>query len=106
MNEAQFEALLHEGLAPPERSADRAFTRKVERAAAEADLYRSWRRALLRQFVSEGLAMAAIGASLATLSHIPGVRSAIDQAPGLIWPVLLLVFLLWLLLRGRSRLLA
>jgi hypothetical protein len=106
MNEAQFETLLHDGLAPPERRADRVFTVKVERAVAEAELYRSWRRALLRQFVSEGLAMAAIGASLATLSQIPGVRSAIDQAPGLIWPLLLMLFLLWLLMRGRGRLLA
>jgi hypothetical protein len=105
MNEAQFETLLHEGLAPPERGADRAFTLKVERAVAEADLYRLWRGALLRQFASEGLAMAAIAASLATLAHIPGVRSAIDQAPGLIWPLLLMLFLLWLLVRGRGRLL-
>ena len=106
MNEAQFQTLLSEGLAPPERRADRAFTLKVERAVAEAELYRGWRRALLRQFVSEGLAMAAIGASLAMLSQIPGVRSAIGQAPGLIWPLLLMLFLLWLLMRGRGRLLA
>ena len=106
MNDADFERLLHEGLAPPERRADRAFTIKVERAVAEADLYRGWRRAILRQFVSEGLAMAAIGASLATLSQIPGVRSAIGEAPGLVWPLLLMLFLLWLLMRGRGRLLA
>jgi hypothetical protein len=106
MNEADFESLLHERLAPPERRADRAFTLKVERAVAEADIYRSWRAALLRQFVSEGLAMAAIAASLATLSRIPRVREAMDQAPALIWPVLLALFLLWLLVRGRGRLLA
>ena len=106
MNEADFERLLHERLAPPERHADRAFTRKVERAVAEADLYRGWRAALLRQFVSEALAMGAIGASLVTLSRIPGVRDALGQAPGLIWPILLAVFLFWLLMRGRNRLLA
>ena len=50
--------------------------------------------------------MAAIGASLAMLSQIPGVRSAIGQAPGLIWPLILMLFLLWLLMRGRGRLLA
>jgi len=106
MNEAEFERLLHERLAPPERRADRAFTLKVERAVAEADLYRSWRVALLRQFVSEGLAMGAVAASLFTLSRIPQVREAVDQAPGLVWPVLLALFLLWLLMRGRGRLLA
>jgi hypothetical protein len=104
MNDAEFERLLHERLAPPERPADRAFTLKVERAVAEADLYRSWRAALLRQFVSEALAVGAIGASLLTLSRIPGVRETLDQAPGLIWPLLLSLFLLWMLMRGRNRL--
>ena len=106
MNDAEFENLLREGLAPPERRADRAFTLKVERAVAEADLYRAWRAGLRRQFVSEALAMGAIGASLVTLSRIPELRQAIDQAPGLIWPVLLGLFSIWLLVRGRSRLLA
>lgn len=106
MNEAEFERLLGEKLAPPERVADRAFALKVERAVAEADLYRSWRNALVRQFVSEGLSVAAVGASLVTLSRMPQLRDKLDHAPGLIWPVLLAFFLLWLLMRSRGRLTA
>lgn len=106
MDDAHFDALLREELAPPERPADRSFVLRVERAVAEAERYRRWRAALLRQFASEGLAVASVGVSLALIGRAPPVREALDQASWVLWPALLSLFLFWLLLRGRGGALA
>ncbi|HEY0414593.1 MAG TPA: hypothetical protein VGD66_15780 [Allosphingosinicella sp.] len=102
MDDADFDALLREALAPPGRPADRGFVLGVERAVAEAERYRRWRSALVRQFVTEGLAVGAIAGSLAFIAQVPEVRGALDQAPGLMWSALLSLFLFWLLVRGRG----
>src|SRR3954447_14932149 len=106
MDDADFDALLRHALAPPERPGDRHFVARVERSVIEADRYRRSRRALLRQFVSEGLALAAVCGAAIFVGQVPAVREALDQAPGLICPAFLALFLFWLLVRGRGSALA
>jgi hypothetical protein len=97
-----FDQLLREALAPPERTADRVFVVRVERAVAEAERFRRWRAALLRQLAVEALALAAAAASLAFIAQAPAVRAALDKAPGLGWSGLLALLLFWILVRGRG----
>jgi hypothetical protein len=102
IDDPAFDQLLGEALAPPERPADRGFVVSVERAVAESERYRRWRRALLRQLVSETLALAAVAASLAFIAQVPAVRDTLEKAPGLAWSALLALLLFWMLLRGRG----
>ena len=106
MDEASFDALLKKELAPIEGPADRAFVARVDHAVAEAELYRRARRRIVGQLATEGLAVGAVAASLAFVARIPEIRDALTRTPELGWPALLLLFLFWLLLRGRPRVLA
>lgn len=101
-NEAGFEALLKRELAPSEAPAESAFVARVDRAVAEADLYRRARRQILRQLGSEGLAVGAVGASLAFVTRVPDVREALTQAPELLSIAGLLLLLFWLLVHPKS----
>jgi hypothetical protein len=103
MDEAGFEALLKRELAPSEAPAESAFVARVDRAVAEADLYRRARRRILRQLASEGLAVAAIGASLAFIARVPDVREALTQTPELLSVAGLLLLLFWLLVHPGQR---
>jgi hypothetical protein len=103
MDEAGFEALLKRELAPSDAPAESAFVARVDRAVAEADLYRRTRRRILRQLGSEGLAVAAVGASLAFIARVPEVREALTQAPGLLSVAGLLLLLFWLLVHPSGR---
>lgn len=98
--------LLSEALAPPERPADRGFVRRVERGVAEAERYRRRRAGLLRQLGSEALALGAVAASLAFVVQAPQIREALERAPELGWLTLPILFLIWVLLRGRGGALA
>jgi hypothetical protein len=102
MDDAALDRLLREALAPPERASDRAFVVRVERAVAEAERYRRWRAALLRQLGGEAMALAAVAGSLLVIAQAPAVRDALDSAPGLAWSALLALLLFWMLLRGRG----
>ncbi|MEA3062496.1 MAG: hypothetical protein QOJ94_2277 [Sphingomonadales bacterium] len=103
MDEAGFESLLKRELAPSEAPAESAFVARVDRAVVEADLYRRARRRILTQLGSEGLAVAAVGASLAFVARVPDVREALTQAPGLLSIAGLLLLLFWLLLHPAGR---
>ena len=101
------DALLANALALEERAPDPAFVARIDAAVAESERYRRWRRNLWRQFGSEMLAVGAIAGSVAVIARAPGVRDTLSEAPTLIWPAALGLFLLWMLLmRGRSGLLA
>lgn len=102
MDDPALDRLLREALAPPERAADRGFVVRVERAVAEAERYRRWRAALVRQLAGEALALAAVAGSLIFIAQAPAVRDALDKAPGLGWSALLALFLFWMLVRGRG----
>lgn len=106
MDDAELDALLQAALTPPERPADRHFVVRVDRAVAEAERYRLWRARLRRQLATEGLALGAVAASLAFVAQVPEVGALLDRAPGLAWPALLALLLFWMLVRGRSNLLA
>jgi hypothetical protein len=101
MNEAEFDALLRDGLAPPVAPPDRAFVAKVDMAVAEAEHRRFWRARLVPQLATEGAALAAVVASLALVARAPAVRATLAQAPGLAWPMLLSLLLFWILIRGH-----
>jgi hypothetical protein len=97
------DALLAGALAPAERSPDRRFVARVDRAIAEVERYRSARARLLRRLASEALAIGALAASLAVLARAPAVRQALVEAPSLAWPLLLSVLVLWVIVsRGRD----
>jgi hypothetical protein len=106
MDDPELDKLLRSALAPPEGPADRGFVVRVDRALTEAERYRRSRAALRRQLVTEALALGAVGGSLAFLAQIGEVREALDQAPGLAWSILLAMFLVWMLVRGRGGALA
>ena len=106
MDDLEFDKLLGEALAPPERPADRGFVLRVERVVAEEERYCKWRRELVRQLVTEALALAAVSGSFAFIARVPAVEAALSATPGLIWAALLLLLLVWALLRGRGRVLA
>ncbi len=106
MDDAELDALLRAALAPPERPADRLFVVRVDRAVAEAERFRLWRARLRRQLATEGLTLGAVAASLAFVAQVPEVGDLLDRAPGLAWPALLALLLFWMLVRGRSDLLA
>jgi hypothetical protein len=106
MDDSDLDRLLSEALAPPERPADRGFVMRVDRVLVEAERYRRWRAGLVRQLVTEALALAAVAGSLVFVSQVPAVSAALAATPGLVWPAVLALFLVWLLVRGRSGLLA
>jgi hypothetical protein len=106
MDDLEFDALLREALAPPERPADARFVRRVDLAVAEAERYRLWRARMLRQLTSEALAVAALAGSLACVAQVPELRAALAQTPELAWPALLLLLLFWLMIRTRPHALA
>ena len=106
MDDAELDTLLQAALAPPDRPADRGFVVRIDRAVAEAERYRRWRSRLRRQLATEGLALGAVAASLAFVAQAPEVGALLDRAPDLAWPALLGLLLLWMLMRGRSDLLA
>ncbi|HEX8241731.1 MAG TPA: hypothetical protein VF574_18495 [Allosphingosinicella sp.] len=106
MDDEEFDTLLGEALAPPERPADRGFVLRVERSVAEEERYRKWRKALIRQLATEAAALAALGGSFAFIARIPAVAAALTDAPGLIWAALVLLLLIWALMRGRANVLA
>ncbi|HEY5722921.1 MAG TPA: hypothetical protein VIT45_11425 [Allosphingosinicella sp.] len=99
-----FDIFLAEALAPPEGSADRAFVARVDRAVLADELYRRQRKALWRRFGGETLAIAAVGASLATIASIPDLGELLGEASPLALPALLALPLLlfWILVaKGR-----
>jgi hypothetical protein len=100
MTEAELDALLRDGLAPPAGPPDRAFVAKVDRAIAEAEHRRFWRARILTQMATEGAALAAVAGSLAFITRAPALKAVLAQAPGLAWAVLLSLLLFWLLIRG------
>ncbi|HEU0099259.1 MAG TPA: hypothetical protein VFQ67_10840 [Allosphingosinicella sp.] len=102
-DDPELDRLLGAALAPPERPADRGFVLRVERGVAEADRYRRWRSGLVRQLVSEALAVGAGAASLGFIAQVPAVREVLDTAPGLAWTGLVALLLLWMLVRGRGQ---
>jgi hypothetical protein len=104
LDDRAFDALLAGALAPPEGPADRAFVARVDLAVAEAERYRVVRAAMRRQLVSEALAVAAVGGSLATVAQVPGIRAALADAPSLAWPAVLALLLFWMFVRGRGAL--
>lgn len=106
MDDTALDLLLREVLAPPERPADRGFVVRVDQAVAEAERYRRWRAGLVRQLVTEALALAAVAGSLVFVSQVPEVSEALAATPGLIWPAVLALFLVWMLVRGRRGALA
>ena len=106
MDDPELDLLLREALAPPERPADRGFVIRVDQAVAEAERYRRWQAGLVRQLVTEALALAAVAASLVVISQVPEVTSALAATPGLIWPALVALLLFGLLVRGRGGALA
>ena len=106
MDDAELDLLLREALAPPERPADRGFVMQVDWVVAEAERFRRWRAGLVRQLVTEALALAAVAGSLVFVSQVPQVSDALAAMPGLVWPAVLALFLVWLLVRGRSGALA
>ena len=106
MDDGRLDALLIEMLAPPEGQADAGFVSRVDKAVAEAELYSGWKRTLRNQLVTEALAILAIGGSLAFLAQAPAIRIALAGAPWLLSPAILSLFLLWMLVRSRPRLLA
>jgi hypothetical protein len=97
MNEAEFDALLAETLAPPQRPVDAAFVARVDRAVLESERYRRWRANLWRQLAGELLALGALAASLVAIGQVPDVRTALAEAPTAAWPALLSLIMLWLL---------
>lgn len=106
MDDVELDALLKRELAPPAGLAEPAFVARVDRAVAEAERYRQWRSRILRQLMTELAAAAAIGGSFAFVAQAPEVRDTLARAPGLAWPALLLLLLLWTLMRGRPGALA
>jgi hypothetical protein len=106
MDDPRLDALLGEMLAPPSGLPDLAFVARVDRAVTEAERYRRWQAAFRRQLVTEALTLAALAGSLAFLARAPAVAEALAAAPGLFWPALVSLLLLWALIRGRPRLLA
>jgi sigma-70-like protein len=102
MDDAELDTLLRAALAPPKGPADRGFVVKVERAVAEAEMYRRWRAGLRRQLATEALALGAVGASFAFVAQVAEVHDALAKAPELIWPALLALLLFWMLVRGRG----
>jgi hypothetical protein len=102
MDDEEFDSLLGEALAPPDRPADRGFVLRVERSVAEEERYRRWRRALLRQLATEAMALAALGCSFAFIAQIPAIAIALNAAPGLVWAALVFLLLVWALMRGRA----
>ena len=106
MDDAELDALLQAALAPPERPADRGFVVRVDRAVVEAERYRRTRARLRRQLATEALALGAVAASLVLVAQVPQVGALLDQAPGLAWTGLLALLLFWMLVRGRSDVLA
>jgi len=106
MDDSELDLILREALAPPERPADRPFVVRVDRAVAEAERYRRWRAGLVRQLITEALALAAVAGSLVFISQVSEVSEALAATPGLIWPALVALFLFWRLVRGRGGALA
>lgn len=106
MDDTRLDSLLGEMLAPPSGPPDLAFVARVDRAVAEAERFRRWQAAFRRQLVTEALTLFALAGSLAFLLRVPAVGEALAAAPGLFWPAMLSLLLLWGLIRGRPRLLA
>jgi hypothetical protein len=103
MDDERLDVLLSEMLALPEGSEDPGFVSRVDRAVTEAEWYRGWKRALRFQVMTEALAVGAIAASIAVIAGAPGIREEIAGVPGLLWPAVLCLFLLWTLIRGGPR---
>lgn len=103
-SDADFDRFLAETLAPGERPADAAFVARVDRALVADAIYRRQRTLLWRRFGGETLAIAAVGASLAMLSRMPGLREQLAMASDLALPVMLALplLLLWILV-ARTR---
>ncbi len=106
MDDRELDALLHQALAPPSGAADPGFVAGVDRAVAEVERFRRWKAGLRRRLVSEGLTISALGGSLAFIVRAPPVGEALVAAPGLLWSAGLSLVLLWVMVRGRSGLLA
>jgi hypothetical protein len=103
-SDAGFDALLKRALAPPDRGPDAGFVARVDRAIVERDRYRRQRASLRRQLGGEVLALAALVGSIYTISHIPGIRAALSEAPILAWPALLSLIFFWLVVTRMQRL--
>ena len=103
--EKALDVLLGQALRLEDRPPDLAFAARVDAAVAEAERYRRWRAGMMRQLAGELLALAGLTGGVAVLAHAPGVGEALAGAPGLVWPALLSLLLLWMtLIRGPSRL--
>ena len=96
-NDAAFEALLADTLAPPAATPDRAFVARVDRALAEAERYREARRRLWRGLSRDGAAVASLAASFAILIRIPQIGAMTTQAPTLAAVALGWLLLLWIM---------
>ena len=106
MGEDALDGLLSEMLASPERPVDTVFVARVDKAVAEAKRHRRLVRSLRSQLITEALALLAIGGGVAVLTQAPQINALVVGAPWLFWPALLMLFLMWLFISSRSRILA
>ena len=94
-DEIEIDAMLGALLAPPERSGDRVFTARVDRAIdVQAALVRAERR-FWRSFAFEALAIGALLAALWLLSSSDLLAPLAGPAHWGLAPPLLLVLALW-----------
>lgn len=97
--------LLAETLSIEQRPADLAFASKVELRIAELERYRRWRTKMVHRFMTQLVAVAAIGGALALISQIPDRALTMAAQPVPVWPGLLIMLTCWLALTGmRPRL--
>jgi hypothetical protein len=77
-----FDSFLAAALAPPNRSPDRQFVGQVQARIALEDRLRAVRRAGLRRFALEALALCAVAGGLLTFLRSEAVATLAGQLPG------------------------
>jgi hypothetical protein len=77
-----FDSFLAAALAPPNRSPDRQFVGQVQARIALEDRLRAVRRAGLRRFAREALALFAVAGGLLTFLRSEAVATLAGQLPG------------------------
>ncbi len=95
IDDAQFDAMLGDLLAPPARGGDRGFVQAVERTIDMQAVYARARARFWRSFAFEALAVAALLAALWLLSSTPLLAPLAGRGHWGLAPPALLILMLW-----------